>query len=102
MVIPARPSAWRQASTGPSPMISGLSPDTPAATTRARGVMPRARARSSLITITAAAPSLSGHELPAVTSPSGRKTGLSSASFSTVVPVARPVVHAHDRARRAS
>ena len=39
----------------------------------------------SLITTTAAAPSLSGQLLPAVTSPSGRNTGWSWASFSTVV-----------------
>ena len=44
----------------------------------------------SLITITAAAPSLSGHALPAVTSPSGRNTGFSVASFSTVVPARGP------------
>ena len=44
------------------------------------------RAFSSDITSTAAAPSLSGQALPAVTVPSGLKAGLSSASFSTVVP----------------
>ena len=33
---------------------------------------------------TAAAPSFSGHELPAVTFPSSRKAGFSSASFSSV------------------
>ena len=45
------------------------------------------RAFSSDITSTAAAPSFSGHELPAVTVPfSGSNTGLSSASFSIVVP----------------
>ena len=39
------------------------------------------------MTSTAAAPSFSGHELPAVTVPfSGSKAGLSSASFSIVVP----------------
>ncbi|CAB4886692.1 unannotated protein [freshwater metagenome] len=42
------------------------------------------------MTITAAAPSLSGHELPAVIWPSGRKTGLSAASASTVVPARGP------------
>ena len=41
---------------------------------------------SSDITSTAAAPSLSGQALPAVTVPSGLKAGLSSPSFSTVVP----------------
>jgi len=38
------------------------------------------------MTTTAAAPSLRGHEFPAVTLPSGRKAGWSVASFSTVVP----------------
>ena len=37
------------------------------------------------MTTTAAAPSLSGQALPAVIRPSGRKTGLSCASFSSVV-----------------
>ena len=40
----------------------------------------------SLITITAAAPSFSGQQLPAVTVPSGRNTGCSAATFSSVVP----------------
>ena len=52
--------------------------------------MPSSLALVSLITITAAAPSLSGHALPAVTLPSGRNTGFSSASFSTVVPARGP------------
>ena len=38
------------------------------------------------ITSTAAAPSLSGHALPAVTVPAGSKAGLSCASTSAVVP----------------
>jgi hypothetical protein len=76
MVMPARPSAWRQASTGPRPMISGLRPDTPDDTMRASGVRPSSLALVSLITSTAAAPSLSGQALPAVTVPSGRNTGL--------------------------
>ena len=42
MLIPARASACRLASTGPRPMISGDRPDTPVATTRASGVMPSA------------------------------------------------------------
>ena len=41
---------------------------------------------TSLITTTAAAPSLSGQQFPAVTVPSGRNTGLSAATFSIVVP----------------
>ena len=60
--------------------------------------MPSSFALVSLITITAAAPSLSGHALPAVTSPSGRNTGLSVASFSTVVPARGPSSLRHDRA----
>ena len=41
-------------------------------------------ALSALMTSAAAAPSLSGHELPAVTVPSGRNAGSSEASFSSV------------------
>ncbi len=52
--------------------------------------MPSSRARVSLMTTTAAAPSLRGQLLPAVTSPSGRNAGLSSSSFSTVVPARGP------------
>ena len=44
----------------------------------------------SLITSTAAAPSLSGQALPAVTWPSGRNTGLSAASPSSVTPARGP------------
>jgi hypothetical protein len=67
-------------------MISGLRPVTPLATMRASGVMPSCLAFVSLITTTAAAPSLSGQALPAVTSPSGRNAGLSCARPSSVVP----------------
>src|SRR5664280_46376 len=55
-------------------------------TTRASGVMPSSAALVSLITITAAAPSLSGQALTAVTVPSGRNTGLRPARASIVVP----------------
>ena len=48
--------------------------------------MPSSLARRSDITTTAAAPSLSGHELPAVTVPSSRKAGFKVASTSIVVP----------------
>ena len=71
-------------------MISGFSDDTPDATMRASGLMPSSFALVSLITITAAAPSFSGHAFPAVTFPSGRNTGFSVASFSTVVPARGP------------
>ena len=65
-------------------MISGSTPVTADATIRARGFRPSSRARSSLITSTAAAPSFSGHALPAVTLPPGTKTGSSADSFSNV------------------
>ena len=63
-------------------MISGERPLTPVATIRASGVRPSSAARVSDMTITAAAPSLSAQQLPAVTTPSGRKTGLRSAMAS--------------------
>ena len=78
MVMPARASACRDASTGPRPMISGDSAVTPVETIRASGVTPSSRAFASLMMTTAAAPSLSGQQLPAVTRPSGRNTGLSA------------------------
>ena len=53
---------------------------------RARGLSPSFSAFSADMTSTAAAPSFSGQALPAVTVPSGLNAGLSSASFSTVVP----------------
>ena len=77
IVMPARAKARCDASTGPSPMISGDSAVTPVATMRASGISPSSAARASLMITTAAAPSLSGQQLPAVTRPSGRNTGLS-------------------------
>ena len=71
-------------------------------TIRASGVMPSSAALVSLITITAAAPSFSGQQLPAVTVPSGRNTGFSAATFSSVVPGPRAVVGGHDGAVRAA
>ena len=65
--MPARLSACFDASTGPRPMISGDRPLTPVETIRASGVMPSSRALVSLMMTTAAAPSLSGQQLPAVT-----------------------------------
>ena len=56
------------------------------ATMRASGVRPSSSALVSLMTSTAAAPSLSGQALPAVTVPSGLNTGFRSARPSTVVP----------------
>ena len=52
---------------------------------RASGVRPSDFAYSSSSTTTAAAPSLRGQELPAVTLPSSLKAGLSVASTSRVV-----------------
>jgi hypothetical protein len=71
-------------------MISGERPVTPVETTRASGVMPSSRAFVSLMTTRAAAPSLSGQALPAVTRPSGRNTGLSPEMPSSVVPARGP------------
>ena len=65
-------------------MTSGSSPVTAVAMMRARGCTPSARAFSSDMITSAAAPSFSGHELPAVTFPPGLKAGSSCASFSIV------------------
>ena len=51
---------------------------------RARGWMPSSCAFASLMTTTAAAPSFSGHELPAVTEPPGLKAGSRLCSRSSV------------------
>ena len=90
MVMPARCRACRDASTGPRPMISGDRAVTPVETIRASGVSPSSSARWALITTTAAAPSLSGQQLPAVIRPSGRNTGLSPATASRVTPARGP------------
>ncbi|MCY1230825.1 hypothetical protein D9M72_432540 [compost metagenome] len=87
MPSPARASACRVASTGPMPMSSGESALTPVDTIRASGSRPSSRARPSLITTRAAAPSFSGHALPAVTVPSLRNTGWSPATPSRVTPL---------------
>ena len=79
-------------------MISGDRPDTPVATIRASGVRPSSAALVSLMITTAAAPSLSGQQLPAVTVPSARKTGASPATPSMVTPGARAVVLGDDGA----
>ncbi len=83
MVIPARSSTFLIAPIGATPMISGSSPLVAEATIRARGLTPSSRARSSDMTSVAAAPSLSGHEFPAVTRPFSRNAGFSCESFST-------------------
>ncbi len=71
-------------------MISGSSAATLLATMRASGVMPSSAALVSLVTTTAAAPSLRGQALPAVMVPSGRNTGLSCDTPSSVVPSRMP------------
>src|SRR4029453_7403352 len=86
MVIPAGARACLEASTGPSPMISGDRAVTPVEMIFASGVTPRAAALAALMTITAAAPSLSGQQLPAVIRPSGRNTGLRPDTASMVTP----------------
>ncbi len=63
-------------------MTSGFRAETPEATIFANGVTPNSEAFSSLITTTAAAPSFKGQALPAVTVPSGRKTGFNCETFS--------------------
>jgi hypothetical protein len=57
---------------------------------RASGVRPWSRAYRALVITTAAAPSLSGQQLPAVIRPSGRNTGLSPATPSRVTPARGP------------
>ena len=83
--IPARSSALRDAPTGPSPMTSGAQPDTAMLFTRASGSIPCSLAYASLHTTTAAAPSVRGEEVPAVTVPSAMNAGFRSASPSRLV-----------------
>ena len=59
----------------PEPMISGERAVTPEETIRASGVMPSSAALTSLIITSAAAPSLSGQQLPAVTVPFSQENG---------------------------
>lgn len=72
-------------------MIDGSTPPSAPATHVAIGVIPSSFAFSSLITTTAAAPSLIEEALPAVTRPpSGLNAGRSFASDSFVVPARGP------------
>ena len=71
-------------------MISGRIATTVEAMIRTFGFSSSSLARSSEVTSRAAAPSLSGQALPAVTVPSGLKAGFRAASFSTVVPARGP------------
>ena len=84
MVFPPRSSTFLIAPIGATPMYSGSLPCVAAMPIRARGFKPSSLARSSDITSTAAAPSLSGHEFPAVTPPPPSKASGSSESFSRV------------------
>ncbi len=86
IVMPACSRTAATAGIGPRPMISGRMAATEEATIRARGFRPRSAARCADMTSTAAAPSLSGQALPAVTVPDSLKAGWSAASFSIVVP----------------
>ena len=80
---PARLSAFCVAGTGPVPITAGSTPATAVARTFTSGLRPSDLARSSLITSSAAAPSLSGELLPAVTVPMpGMNAGCSAASAS--------------------
>ena len=73
------------AGTGPMPITRGATPAEATPTTRALIVKPSRTANRSDAMIMAAAPSLIPEELPAVTVPPGRNTGLSLASCSSVV-----------------
>ena len=70
------------AGTGPMPMIPGGTPATAKCRKYARDLAAPARAVSPAIITTAAAPSFTGDEFPAVTVPVGSNTGFSDASFS--------------------
>ena len=73
--------------TGPTPMIDGSTPPRAPVTYVAIGVTPNSLAFSSLITTTAAAPSLIPDALPAVTTPpSFPEQHLNPAKDSAVVP----------------
>ena len=95
--MPGASSSFWIAGIGPRPMISGRRPATVEATIRARGFMPAACAFSSDMISSAAAPSLSGQALPAVTVPPSLKTGCSAVSFSIVVPARGPSSLRDDR-----
>src|ERR1700682_4629124 len=89
---PALCNAERTAGTGPIPMIRGATPALEYPRIRARGTRFSDLARDSLITTTAAAPSLMPLALPAVTVPSLANAARSMASDSVVVPARRCAV----------
>ena len=85
IVIPLRSSSFRVAGIGPVSMITGSTPTVVWSKIRARGFRPSASAFSRVISSTAAAPSETCEELPAVILPSSLKAGFSAESPSIVV-----------------
>ncbi len=67
------------------PITSGSQPETATERTSASGSRPCSPAKRSDVTSTAAAPSVSGDEVPAVTVPSRTNAGSSAASPASVV-----------------
>ena len=83
---PAFSRHFREAGMGPVPMMAGSTPALLYAAIVTIGVKPNSLAFASLITNTAAAPSLRPEAFPAVTVPSRSKAGRSLAKPSAVVP----------------
>ena len=81
---PARSSAIRIAGAGPIPIRRGSTPAAAHVTTLASGSTPSCSQPAPETSSSAAAPSLSGLEFPAVTVPSAAKTGRRPASRSSV------------------
>ena len=69
---------------GPVSMITGSTPTVVWSTILARGLTPSSSAFSRVMSRTAAAPSETWEELPAVILPSSLKAGFSEASFSAL------------------
>ena len=82
---PVRSSSLRVAGIGPVSMMTGSTPTVTWSTTRARGRRPRRSAAGRLASRTAAAPSESCEDVPAVMRPSGLNGVLSCASDSRFV-----------------
>ena len=88
--MPALPSAFWTAGTGPMPMTAGSTPATPLVRQRSLGVRPSSAALRSDMRTTAAAPSLILDALPAVTVPSFLNTGRRVESLSRLVSALGP------------
>ena len=100
---PTRSSTLRVAGTGPMPITSGCTPALAPRHVRGRGARaPASRSASSLTSSRPAAPSLSGEELPAVTVPPARNTGLSAAQLLQRVSARMPSSASTARRRRAT